>query len=58
MAGPSFMTRMGIFVGDQQDLEVTNGIYGVDTYDYLDKDILVEHLPATEDKPDRIILFS
>ena len=47
----------GNFVGDQQDLEVTNGIYGVDTYDYLDKDILVEHLPATEDKPDRIILF-
>ena len=43
----------GNFVGDQQDLEVTNGIYGVDTYDYLDKDILVEHLPATEDKPDR-----
>ena len=47
----------GNFVGDQQDLEGTNGIYGVDTYDYLDKDILVEHLPATEDKPDRIILF-
>ncbi|MDD2952809.1 MAG: DUF4934 domain-containing protein [Parabacteroides sp.] len=47
----------GNFVGEQRDLDVTDGFFGIDTYDYLDENILVEHLPATDKKPDRIILF-
>lgn len=49
--------KEGNFVGDRHDLEKTDGLYGIDTYDYLDANTLVEHLPATHDKPDRIILF-
>lgn len=49
--------KEGNFVGDQHDLEITDGFYGIDTYDYWDANTLVEHLPATDNKPDRIILF-
>lgn len=47
----------GNFVGERRDLEITEGLFGVDTYDYLDENVLVEHLPATDKKPDRVILF-
>lgn len=47
----------GNFLGSQHDLEITDGLYGIDTYDYLNDSILVEHLPATDKKPDRIILY-
>ncbi len=47
----------GNFAGVQKDLDMTDGLYGIDTYDYLDADILVKHLPATDKKPDRVILF-
>lgn len=47
----------GNFVGEQKDLDQTDGLFGIDSYDYLDAHILVEHLPATATKPDRVILF-
>lgn len=47
----------GNFVGNQRDMELTDGLYGIDTYDYLDANTLVEHLPATDKKPDRVILY-
>lgn len=47
----------GNFVGEQRDLDQTDGLFGIDSYDYLDARTLVEHLPATATKPDRVILF-
>lgn len=47
----------GNFVGEQKDLDQTDGLFGIDSYDYLDAHTLVEHLPATAEKPDRIIFF-
>lgn len=47
----------GHFVGDYRDQEVTDGLFGVDTYDYLNDSTTVVHLPATLDKPDRILLY-
>ena len=48
----------GNFKGTQNDPDLTNGFYGVDNYDYLDSDRLVMHLPATDEKPDRIYIYS
>lgn len=47
----------GRFVGDHQDREMTDGLYGIDTYDYLNDSLLVTHLPATLNKPDRILVY-
>lgn len=47
----------GRFVGTVRDLEMTDGIFGVDSYDYLTAETLVKHLPATDKKPDRILVY-
>lgn len=47
----------GNFIGTQKDPELTDGFYGIDNYDYLNSEILVKHLPATDKMPDRIVLY-
>ncbi|MBS7341632.1 MAG: DUF4934 domain-containing protein [Parabacteroides sp.] len=47
----------GQFVGTTQDIETNRGLFGIESMDYLDAQMLVKHLPATNEKPDRIILF-
>lgn len=44
-------------MGTTQDIETNRGLFGMESMDYLDAQMLVKHLPATNEKPDRIILF-
>lgn len=47
----------GNFVGTSKEVELSEGLFGIDSNDYLDKQTLVKHTSATATKPDRVILY-
>lgn len=47
----------GNFIGTSKEVELSEGLFGIDSNDYLDKQIRVKHLPASATKPDRIVLY-
>lgn len=47
----------GNFQGDTRSIDVTDGLYGVDSYTWLAKDLQAAHFPATHEKPDRIVVY-